>query len=204
MLRVIIQVRREGETEVHDVEVPAEVPAERLSEMLACALQWERSRSGQPVGYNLVKGATGQPLRGHETLADVGIWAGAEVILRPKSGPPEPVLRSAILISSSGRRYHLLYPKMRLGRTPLNERGNEAQPDLVDLKEEPEGRTVSRNHALLIYTNGDWAIIPFDKTENGTFVNDRRIDPNQPYQLLPGDRLRLGGVELEFRFERDA
>lgn len=204
MLRVMIRVRREGEAETSDIEAPAEVPAEQLSEMLARALNWERTKTGQLTGYTLVKGGTGQVLRGQETLADVGVWEGAEVILRPKSGPPERLLRPATLVSASGRQYPLPYPKMRIGRSAANDADSEAQLDLVDLRDEPEGRTVSRKHALVVYTSGDWAVIPFDKTENRTLVNDKPIDVNQPYQLLPGDRLRLGSVELEFRLSDDA
>jgi hypothetical protein len=204
MLRVIIRVRREGEAETVDVEAPAEVPAEQLSDMLARALEWERTKSGQLTGYTLVKGGSGEILRSQETLADVGVWEGAEVILRPKSGAPERVLRPAIFISASGRRYLLPYPKMRIGRGAGNDADGEARLDLIDLREEPEGRTVSRNHALAVYTSGDWAVIPFDKTENRTLVNDKPIDVNQSYQLLPGDRLRLGGVELEFQLSDGA
>jgi hypothetical protein len=199
MLRVIIRVRREGESEVFDLEAPAEVPAEQLSDMLARARGWERTKTGQLTGYTLVKGGVGQVLRGQETLADAGIWEGAEVILRPKSGPPERVLQPATLVSAGGRQYPLPYPKMRVGRSAANDADNEARLDLVDLRDEPEGRTVSRNHALVVYTNGDWSVIPFDKTENQTLVNDQPVDVNRPYQLISGDRLRVGGVVLEFR-----
>jgi len=203
MLRVIIRVRREGEGEVFDLEAPAEVPAEQLSDMLARARGWERTKTGQLTGYTLVKGAAGQILRGQETLADVGVWEGAEVILRPKSGVPERVLRPASLVSASGRRYLLPYPKMRIGRSGASDVDSDSRLDLVDLHEEPEGRTVSRNHALAVYTNGDWSVVPFDKTENQTLVNNELINVNQPYQLLSGDRLRLGGVELEFQSSDD-
>jgi hypothetical protein len=196
---VLISVRREGETQGHNLEVPAEVPAEQLSDMLARALGWERTRSGQPAGYAIVKESSGQIVRGHETLADVGVWDGAGLVLRPKAGAPEKVLRPAVLESSTQRRYQLIYPKMRIGRSQADAADSDAQLDLIDLRDEPEGQTVSRNHALAVYTNGDWALIPFGKTENPTLVNDRPIDPDRPYQLLDGARVQLGGVRLSFQ-----
>jgi len=204
MLRTIIRVRREGEAQAFDVEAPAEVPAEQLSDMLARALGWERTTAGQLTGYTLVQGSSGQILRGQESLADVGVWEGAEVILRPKAGAPERVLRPAALVSASGQQYPLLYPKMRIGRSAAGDVDRGTRIDLVDLREEPGGKTVSRNHALAVYADGEWSVIPFDKTENQTLVNDKSIAVNQPYQLLPGDRLRLGDVQLEFRFSQDA
>ncbi len=202
MLRIIIRVRREGEAQVFDAEVPAEVPAEQLSDMLARAFNWERTKTGQLTGYTLVKGGTDQVLRSQETLADVGLWEGAEILLRPKAGVPEKVRHPAVLESST-RRYLLIFPKMQVGRSAAGDEDAAAQLDLIDLRDEQEGKTVSRNHALVIYANGDWSIVPSGNTQNTTTVNDRDVEPARPYQLLDGDQVQLGGVRLVFHLDQE-
>ena len=41
-----------------------------------------------------------------------------------------------------------------------------------------------------------------DHSTNGTRLNGRRIERNVPVRIMPGDRLLLGGMEMEFRSER--
>lgn len=54
---------------------------------------------------------------------------------------------------------------------------------------------VSAQHCVLTF-NDDRLIVrdtgPGKGSLNGTYVNDRRIEPNDPYELRPGDQLRLG------------
>jgi hypothetical protein len=57
-----------------------------------------------------------------------------------------------------------------------------------------DDRTVSREHAALVRRGGEWWIVDLGST-NGTTVNGTRA-AEQP--LNPGDRIRLGEVELEF------
>lgn len=204
MLRVLVQVRREGEEDTHQLEVPAEVPAEQLADMIAQAFGWERTQSGQPTSYWIVRGTSNQILRGQETLAELGIWDGSVLIFRPKTRPPDKVLHPAAFVSATQGKYLLSYPRMRVGRSPSTEVEREGQLDLIDLREEPEGKTVSRNQALVVYTSGDWTLVPFAGTENPTLVNDKPLDPDHPYQLLEGDFVQFGRVVLRFQFQADA
>ena len=58
---------------------------------------------------------------------------------------------------------------------------------------------VSRVHCrLLTDARGDLSVEDLDST-NGTFVNDQRVSGRAP--LSPGDRLRVGRVELSVRKE---
>jgi adenylate cyclase len=43
-----------------------------------------------------------------------------------------------------------------------------------------------------------------DRSTNGTRLNGRRIERSVPVRIMPGDRVRLGQAELEFRSERFA
>jgi hypothetical protein len=58
-----------------------------------------------------------------------------------------------------------------------------------------EDRTVSRRHAQLRWVNGGWVLSDLGST-NGTWVNGWRVEEAW---VRSGDRVALGGVELEFR-----
>ena len=57
-----------------------------------------------------------------------------------------------------------------------------------------EDRRVSRSHARLINAGGHW-IVRDEGSTNGTFVNGRMVTQ---HTLKEGDRLSLGGLELDF------
>jgi len=96
MQRVIVTVKRQGEARVRDLEVPAEVEAERLSKMIAQALRWDSDVAEQPIEYEIMAEPPGRVLRPDESLAEAGAWDGAWLVFqRPQEMPftlPEPVL----------------------------------------------------------------------------------------------------------------
>jgi hypothetical protein len=53
----------------------------------------------------------------------------------------------------------------------------------------------SRSHAQVVQRSGEWWLIDLGST-NGTLVNDVLIKERR---LVPGDRIKLGATELEFR-----
>ncbi|HEU5381177.1 MAG TPA: FHA domain-containing serine/threonine-protein kinase [Ktedonobacteraceae bacterium] len=53
------------------------------------------------------------------------------------------------------------------------------------------GKTVSRRHARLWFDNGRWYIADM-QSANGTFVNNMRLQSNQPVALNDGDVLNFG------------
>lgn len=93
MQRVIVTVKRQNEARVRDLEVPAEVEAERLSEMIAQALRWESDPAGQPVEYEIMAEPPGRVLAPYESLAEAGAWDGAWLVLQPAGSftPPPPL-----------------------------------------------------------------------------------------------------------------
>jgi len=100
MQRVIVTVKRQDEARVRDLEVPAEVEAGRLAEMIACALRWESDPAGQPIQYEIMAEPPGRILGAQESLAEAGAWDGAWLVLQPLGeeppaplppSPPEPV-----------------------------------------------------------------------------------------------------------------
>ncbi len=71
----------------------------------------------------------------------------------------------------------------------------------VDLAEHDRG-IASRHHALIQRDGNDaYAIVDLGST-NGTFVNGTRLAPSAPRRLYAGDRIKIGEVEMEFRWDQ--
>jgi hypothetical protein len=90
MQRVIVTVKRQGEAQVRDLEVPAEIDSESLSKMIAEALRWESDPSGQPIEYEIMAEPPGRVLAPQESLAEAGAWDGAWLVFQPISEEPPP------------------------------------------------------------------------------------------------------------------
>jgi hypothetical protein len=61
---------------------------------------------------------------------------------------------------------------------------------------------ISRVHALLEYDSLDQLIYLSDlNSRNGSFVNERRLEPEKPMRLRDGDTLRFGHLSLSFHIE---
>ncbi|MEU4443725.1 FHA domain-containing protein [Actinosynnema sp. NPDC050801] len=87
------------------------------------------------------------------------------------------------------RRFELSGPQVSVGRRSRS-RGIFPQVDLVGPPEDPG---VSHHHALLVASEGGWAVVDLDST-NGTTVNEggEPLRPNRPHPLEPGDRVHVG------------
>jgi serine/threonine protein kinase len=68
----------------------------------------------------------------------------------------------------------------------------------VDLAEHDRG-IASRNHATIQRENDAYSLTDLGST-NGTLVNGSRISPFVPQHLRPGDIIKIGEVEMEFRW----
>ena len=60
--------------------------------------------------------------------------------------------------------------------------------------------TVSRSHAIFV-TGPDTCTIEDDNSRNGTFVNNERLDPGFPVELVDGDTVRLSDENFAFEVE---
>jgi hypothetical protein len=60
-----------------------------------------------------------------------------------------------------------------------------------------QAKTVSRDHAVLTYTEGRW-YVEDRGSANGTFVNGSRLPFGVPHPLRHGDRIGLGAETLVF------
>jgi FHA domain len=60
---------------------------------------------------------------------------------------------------------------------------------------------VSRHHAMISYANGCYLLSDFG-SRNGTFLNDKRLEPYRAHILRPHDKIRIGramSYSLQFR-----
>lgn len=60
--------------------------------------------------------------------------------------------------------------------------------------------TVSRSHAIFV-TGPDTCTIEDDNSRNGTFVNNERIDPGFPVELIDGDTVRMSDENFAFEVQ---
>src|SRR5689334_11679166 len=84
--RVVVTVKRKDEARVRDLEVPVNLTAERLAEMIARALRWETDMAGQRITYLIEAHPLGRMLQPDETLAGAGVWDGSWLVLHPMGG----------------------------------------------------------------------------------------------------------------------
>src|SRR4051812_43340626 len=90
MQRVVVTVKRKDEARVRDLEVPADIDAVRLAEMIARALRWESDRAGQPMTYKIEAHPLGRMLQPGESLASAGVWDGSWLVLHPDVVEAQP------------------------------------------------------------------------------------------------------------------
>ncbi|MFN8378373.1 MAG: FHA domain-containing protein [Anaerolineae bacterium] len=82
-----------------------------------------------------------------------------------------------------------------LGRSEV---GGDFVPDLDLAPFDGQNAGVSRRHAALVQYNERLHLVDLDSA-NGTFVNSRRVPPNQPVRLKDNDAVRLGSLILLIR-----
>ncbi|NJO07084.1 MAG: FHA domain-containing protein, partial [Chloroflexaceae bacterium] len=69
----------------------------------------------------------------------------------------------------------------------------------IDLAEHDRG-IASRHHALIQRDGQDgYALVDLGST-NGTYVNGTRLAASSPRRLYAGDKIKVGEVEIEFRW----
>jgi hypothetical protein len=107
-------------------------------------------------------------------------------------GPP-PIARLLITSPRGSWEQKLDRMPLRIGRR--DPRQNH-YPEL-DLAEHDRG-IASRNHAL-INRDGDYYPLTDLGSTNGTLLNGALVPQRTPQRLRPGDRIKIGEVEMEFR-----
>jgi CRP-like cAMP-binding protein len=73
-------------------------------------------------------------------------------------------------------------------------------PD-IDLTPVDTNRSVSRRHAKIIRTGGEYHVLEEVGTVNGTYVNDQRIPTGVPVTIHDGDLLKIGLISMKTVFD---
>jgi pSer/pThr/pTyr-binding forkhead associated (FHA) protein len=109
----------------------------------------------------------------------------AEEVGEPAHDPVEGLVGPALVVRSGGGRagetFHPAGQRTRIGRSP------DCEIFLDDV-------TVSRNHAVLVESDGAFSVED-QGSLNGTFVNRHRIDT---VRLENGDELQIGKYRMTF------
>jgi hypothetical protein len=111
----------------------------------------------------------------------------------------EPLPVTAALIAASGEHYKLTHTRALIGRADakLGYGPDTLDADLTDLD---PGKSVSRPHALIVFTNGEFTIRDL-YSQRGLMLNGERVSPSKAAVLQDGDFLTLGDVEVQFKHE---
>lgn len=91
--QLVVTAKRAGESRVHHLTVPADLPAVALARVLASRCGWGSEVRGRIATYELEVDPPGRVLRRDETLADAGCTDGVWIVARladPDALSPAP------------------------------------------------------------------------------------------------------------------
>ncbi|MBK6605605.1 MAG: FHA domain-containing protein [Leptospiraceae bacterium] len=71
--------------------------------------------------------------------------------------------------------------------------GREEKSEMIHIN----SKKASRQHAFINKKIGTFYLTDNNST-NGTFINNQKIHPNEPYPLTNQDEIKIGGVLLKF------
>jgi len=109
---------------------------------------------------------------------------------------PEPVGPPRLLLSDGDKTFPLAdLDDAVVGRV---NRATGVTPE-VNLTDFDTERSLSRSHARIVRRDGRFYVREEKKTQNGTFVNGKRITTGVDVELADGDRLRFGLIKAVFR-----
>jgi hypothetical protein len=122
--------------------------------------------------------------------------SGEHKIISALEGAPK--MHASLVIErglSAGKKFPLSGPESNIGRWDAD---GGVFPD-VDLDTDDPEAKVSRRHARISLTNGNYLIEDLGST-NGTFINrGRRLAPGDRHPLQDGDEIIVGKTFLRFR-----
>jgi hypothetical protein len=218
-VNVTLQYVRESAKESRRVKLSMDETVNNAVNRLVAELQLplEDDDDGKPLSYRLLKQR--QVLDNDDKLFEAGVQEGdilqltiidakatmgqaiSAGILNRLGGKSssEPLPVDAALIAESGAVFSLSHTRALIGRADpsLGYPPESLDADLTTL--DPE-RTVSRPHALIAYSNGEFTVRDL-YSQRGVLLNGNKISPSKAEVLHDGDILTLGAVNVQFRFE---
>lgn len=195
MTNVVVTIEY-GNRDRADLAVPLDVPCRLLAASLGKALNLE---SDVEQAFTLSEtGATGgQRLPANSTLGSAGILNGQVLRLnseRVKEARAIPQ-GGACLRAENGLTFNLVGAYALLGR---GDPRNNILPD-IELTDLDRQRITSRRHACIEFDQTTYTVTDLG-SNNGTWLNGRRLQAKTPEPLTDGDEITLGknGVRMVF------
>lgn len=113
------------------------------------------------------------------------------------TGGGEPLPISAALFTRAGAAFVLKRTRSLIGRA---DPALGIQPEMLDadLTELDANLTVSRPHALIVYSNSEFTVRDL-YSQRGVALNGKVLPANTAHTLKDGDWLAFGEVQLQFR-----
>lgn len=95
----------------------------------------------------------------------------------------------------------VVYPYMvRVGtneRVDINKKSFNIGQSIASDYQVTDNRAVSRNHATILIKNNKYYVVD-NKSTNGTYIDDKRIEANVENEINPGQKLRFANEEYDF------
>lgn len=110
---------------------------------------------------------------------------------QPSENSSRPQLR---LSHPNGKNFDLPGEEGNLGRRNFNS----GEVPEIDLSGIPHERIVSRSHARIYWDRLHQTYMIFDRSHNGTCLNNIKLKSHAPYPLKDQDELQLGDVGLVY------
>jgi hypothetical protein len=115
----------------------------------------------------------------------------------PAAGAKLPEGAQPRLVVLRGLKINVEYPIYE-GQNYIG-RADEKPVDIdLDDQEPPDRVWSSRQHALIIFENGELSLEDLNSA-NGTFVNRTRVYPGQKRNLAPNDVVQVGTVQMKLK-----
>jgi hypothetical protein len=165
--------------------------------------------------YSMTQAGTGKVLPLDQTLEQVGLQTGAELVFgRERRRLSQQIVmrggqyfqtlespvRAFLREEPTGTIFDIEWQPALIGRPDAHDPSSAALL-AVDLSEMAEARTVSRQHARITERNGQYFIEGI-ADRNPTFVNDRELVIGEKRALQSGDKICVGKILLRFQTER--
>lgn len=150
-------------------------------------------------GANLIKqNARPDKTRTSLTTGDVDVVEDDRIVSTPPVMQTDNLAHTfSLMVLDSGARVELVENReLMIGRTD-EKRGIVPDIDLGSFGGYDAG--VSRRHAI-IFLHHKHCVIKDLGSANGTFINNRRVSPNQPTLINHGDELRFGTLVTRIEF----
>jgi len=205
MTRVAVTVD-DGKGHSRDLDLPADLPVQQLAPALAQAIGHPDLQDvNGDLKFILKFVASGEVISPEMTLASAGVLHGDLLRLLVKAAPAGLKGGEALhsfsgpgFAGASGAAFPLRRTTSTVGRADPGSGivGSLLAVDLTDL-DDPESPSVSRRHAQVIHRQGEFLLLDLRST-NGTFINSKRLTPDERVSLRHGDQVRFGDVRLAF------